>query len=579
MENITDVKCLSCGAPAQYEIKKGCYLCQYCGGKVSVKEAMEQKKGFRQLHQKKMMDTVRRFPLFKASCKSCGAEVVFNENDALAKCAFCGKSLVRKNYMQTNNMPELIIPFKITREEAKERLLDWCNKNRLKAEARRIKETLVFLPERTKLQKEIESNTDLSENVPSEESKASEQSVFNGFYLPYELVKGPVYCSVTRLAEGNEYYCDGYIDEVFVNRSSQMNNLLLDGMEPYKLSELTEFDFAYVAGHQVKIGDINDRELDQRIGDEVAKDYAPAVRKVLESKAVSVDVATKSLMRLPVLLPAYYFFDGDIVAAVNGQTGKVSVQSIRNTHYFFIPWWIKAIFWTIVSLSITVGIMFLCGAKQDLIRATLISLGSITPIIMLAIFSETTRHKLTVVSGKRFFTSKGGAYVRNKGQLVQEKKPLKRKVTPPVFTEEIDGKEQFVVLRFTTFRRIITWIFRAAVFLFLPVIFALFINGFNFQRLNLGGSAVWFCLAVPLIPVFIVKYGILDLYDNPLIYLIKENGKLKRYKRKKKLPPLKEILKSIKDLLSERNLRIIFLVTLLIFGIMVYLTAFGFYEG
>ena len=331
MENITDVKCLSCGAPAQYEIKKGCYLCQYCGGKVSVKEALEQKKGFRQLHQKKMMDTVRRFPLFKASCKSCGAEVVFNENDALAKCAFCGKSLVRKNYMQTNNMPELIIPFKITREEAKERLLDWCNKNRLKAEARRIKETLVFLPERTKLQKEIESNTDLSENVPSEESKASEQSVFNGFYLPYELVKGPVYCSVTRLAEGNEYYCDGYIDEVFVNRSSQLNNLLLDGMEPYKLSELTEFDFAYVAGHQVKIGDINERELDQRISDEVAKDYAPAVRKVLESKAVSVDVSTRSLMRLPVLLPAYYFSDGDIIAAVNGQTGKVSVQSIRAT--------------------------------------------------------------------------------------------------------------------------------------------------------------------------------------------------------------------------------------------------------
>ncbi len=54
----------------------------------------------------------------------------------------------------------------------------------------------------------------------------------------------------------------------------------------------------------------------------------------------------------------------------------------------------------------------------------------------------------------------------------------------------------------------------AIMVIFLPVIFALILNGFNFSGINLGGSSVWFCLAVPLTPVFLVKYGRMDIYDN-----------------------------------------------------------------
>ena len=63
-------------------------------------------------------------------------------------------------------------------------------------------------------------------------------------------------------------------------------------------------------------------------------------------------------------------------------------------------------------------------------------------------------------------------------------------------------------------------------------VIALFINGFNFKLLNLGGSAVWFCVAVPLAPVFLVKYGRIELYGNPWVYIIDENGKKHRHKEK-----------------------------------------------
>ena len=101
------------------------------------------------------------------------------------------------------------------------------------------------------------------------------------------------------------------------------------------------------------------------------------------------------------------------------------------------------------------------------------------------------------------------------------------------------------------------------------------INGFDFSMLNLGGSAVWFCLAVPLAPVFLIKYGRMDIYDNPWVYLIDENGKKKRYREKKDPKEIKENMLLIKDCFTPPLLWGTLLMIAL-FCTMVYLTAFGF---
>ena len=79
---ITDIQCPSCGAPANFDIVKQQYECAYCGGKVAIKEAIEQKRGFRKLHSKKLKETVKDFKLCKTTCSGCGAELVFDENEA-----------------------------------------------------------------------------------------------------------------------------------------------------------------------------------------------------------------------------------------------------------------------------------------------------------------------------------------------------------------------------------------------------------------------------------------------------------------------------------------------------------------
>ena len=126
------------------------------------------------------------------------------------------------------------------------------------------------------------------------------------------------------------------------------------------------------------------------------------------------------------------------------------------------------------------------------------------------------------------------AYARRRdGALVQEEAPMERRSTPPVFFETINGKRQEVVIRFSSAPRMVRMAVLAVVVLFLPVICALLINGFDFGSLNLGGSAVWFCIFVPVVPIYLLKFGRIDMYDRPWFYLVEGSGTSKRLKRVK----------------------------------------------
>ena len=539
---IADIHCPGCGAPAAYDIRSGVYACQYCGGKVTAGEAQKEKLGFRGLQQSRIGESAKNYRLQTASCSGCGAKVVFEENEALAKCAFCGKALVRRDYLYRQNLPEIVIPFQITQEEARDILSAWCDEHTRKKEAQLLKKKLGEL---------------------------------KGFYLPYEFVRGPVSCRVSRFEGGNVHTCRGFIDEVFVNCSKQLDNLLLDGMEPFDLNGLTAFDLAYVAGHHVKTDNISGKELEQRVKEEVGASYAPAVRKVLESEAVEVDTDVSDVVRMPALLPVYYLSDGELMAAVNGQTGKVSVRAAKESHFYFLPWWLKAILATVIITAAAFGGFTLFGVgKSDRLLLTGV-IAFFTIIVTLAAYSDTDRMKFRVKRGRKIFTSGEKAFVRKDGKLTETDPPV-RNVTPPAFFMKLDGKMEEVVLRFSTPLRFGGMMALAFLVLFLPVIIALFLNGFDFRGLELGGSAVWFCIFVPVIPIYLLKFGRIELYRNPWIYIVSPDGKKKRYRKKGSTFSGKEIAGMVLRLLFIPPGCLAVWFGLACFFTMCYLTAFGF---
>ena len=541
--SIADVRCPSCGAPAKYDIIQGRYLCGYCGCAVAVSDAMAQKQGFRSIQQARIRQSAAQRRLMRASCSGCGAELVFEEGEAMSGCAFCGRALIRKDYLASEDLPELIIPFRITREEAEKCLLDWCARNAGKPEAKHLRESAGALA---------------------------------GFYLPYELVRGPVKSRVSRMDAGRSYYCSGYVDDVFVNCSKQLDNLLLDAAEPFELEDIRPFDFSYAAGQRIKIRDIDGDELRARVSAEVSNDYAPVVRKTLETPAVTVDTDAGAVLRLPLLLPIYYISAGNTMAAVNGQTGKVSGRAEKESHYYFLPWWLKAILSTIVISAAAFAAFRGFGMAQQESLMTVAMLALVTLMVTLVAFSDTVRNKFRESAQRKVFTSSGGPLHRVDGALVRDAKALKKEVTAPVFYETLDGAPTWVKLVFSSPLRKGRMMLLAVLALFLPVIIALFLNGFDFQRLTLGGSAVWFCIMVPVVPIYLLKFGVISLYENPWIYILLPDGRKKRYRPKRERWLNKETLKTILMAVFVPPISLAVWFGIICFCVMCYLTAFGF---
>ncbi|MCR5481211.1 MAG: hypothetical protein K6F52_00230 [Clostridia bacterium] len=537
-----DIHCPSCGAPAYYDIRSHVYKCRYCGMKVGIDKAIKNHKGFRAIQKNKMKESLKNFELQRGACTGCGAEVVFDKSNAVANCAFCGRSLVRREFANADDIPELVIPFAITKEEAAKLLTEWCGRHRGKEEAKAV----------------LEKTADIK-----------------GCYLPYELVRGPVGCSVRRIDGGQKYECGGFIDEVFVNCSAGLDNRLLDGMEPYNLDELTEFDFAYIAGHQVKVSDITGDELTGRINVEVRDDYETVIQKTLEAKAVDINVDSSEIVRMPVLLPVYYLaFDG-YMAAVNGQTGKVSVRAIKDSHHYILPWWLKALLWTGVSIAVITTVMRLLGGGEDLMTVAA-CLSAFLLIVLLVAYSQNMVKEFRVDASRKIFTSKGGPYVRKDGVLRQNTEEIVKPQTKPLFFMNIDGKREAVELKFTTVYRLVRMLAAAVIVNFFPVIIALCINGFDFAKLYLPGAVIWFCITVPLTPVVLIKFGRIDLYDNPWIYKIDEEGKKKRYKKPFKIGySAGDIVKTTLKILFKPPGSIAVWFGILCFGMTIYMTAFG----
>ena len=486
---LLDIHCATCGAPATYDIVKHTYTCAYCGSTTGIDEALAEKKGFRALRQQQLRAHKDSFKAVSCTCSGCGAQVVFPEDEVLSDCAFCGRALVRGKYLKSSEFPELIIPFRLTKQEARQRLEEWCAANSLKKEAKHLRACI----------DEVE-----------------------GYYLPYELVRGPVECTVSREGAARTYNCGGFINGIFVNTSAQLDNLTLNGMEPFDLSELQEFDFGYLARQKAKVVDIDEKQLDKRVAQEVGAGYTPVVEKTMETRNIDVSPNTANLLRMPVLLPVYYIRRGDVCAAVNGQTGKVAVRS--ETEKKTLPWWIRPIAATLAVFLVAFAIAsyLMQSIEGGAMMAGMLTL--VMGLIFYTAFSNAYEGTGRKILDREIFAS-DTTYVRAPDGTLQ---PYAGKIAEdpiePVFFEDVDGVRTPVHIRFTTVTRTIKMLALGIVVIFLPVIVAFILNGFRFEGLEIGGSAVWLCIFVPVVPAYYIRMGRIDIYENPYVYRIDENG-------------------------------------------------------
>ena len=355
---VKEYKCPACGAPLPFDATTQTLHCENCGNEydISTLEALRQADedaetedlswdGFLQdtTGYEKLENTVIYY------CKSCGAILETDENTVATTCPYCGNNVVLTDRVSAGLKPDAIIPFKIDKKGLIDRIREFQKDKKL-----------------------------LPKNFFSESMLGKLMGMYVPFWLYSAEVSGNVAMDATRttsfragqynVTDTSHYLLeragDMYFENVPVDASKKLDNDLMDSVEPYDLSELTEFKQAYLSGYVADRYDISPEEERRRAesrmlntAGEYFESTAGSYGSVrLRSKNLRTSGVTVRYVLLPVYLINCKFAGNDYRFAVNGQSGKIigelPTSKERMAHYFFATF--LPIFLGIMGISLLV---------------------------------------------------------------------------------------------------------------------------------------------------------------------------------------------------------------------------------
>ena len=248
-------------------------------------------------------------------CKSCGGEIVGDENTAATACPFCGNPVVMMGQFSGALKPDIVIPFKLDKKAAKQKLMQHISGKRL-------------LPKVFKDQNHIDE--------------------IKGVYVPFWIFDTDVSAQVryratkVRVWSDNKYnytetqhfsvYRGGNIgfSGVPVDGSSKMPDDLMESIEPFDLSGAVNFQTAYLAGYLADKYDIDAEKsiehANARVKSSTEAAFADTLSDYSSVKAENSNIQLHSGKAKYALYPVWLLntdWNGKkYLFAMNGQTGK-----------------------------------------------------------------------------------------------------------------------------------------------------------------------------------------------------------------------------------------------------------------
>ena len=250
------------------------------------------------------------------NCPSCGAQLICDATTAATSCPYCGNPTVVPGQFAGTLKPDFVIPFKVSREDAIQRL-----KQHYKGK--------VFLP------KSFSSENHLQE--------------ISGVYVPFWMfsgeAEGDAHFDATRsrtyksgdyrITETDHY--DAYragslaFEKIPVDGSEKMPDEHMDSIEPYDYSELKPFSTAYLPGFLADKFDVTAEDSRQRADSRCAGTLRSALEKTVSGyETCSARESNTTIKRgkvhyalMPVWMLNTKWHGKDFLFAMNGQTGKL----------------------------------------------------------------------------------------------------------------------------------------------------------------------------------------------------------------------------------------------------------------
>lgn len=250
------------------------------------------------------------------SCPSCGAEIVTDNTTAATFCYYCHNPVILSGKLEGKYLPNKVIPFEITKDEAINRFIDYVGRKK-------------FIPRAFFNKKQIEC--------------------MSGVYFPYWLynveLEGKMSASARTVrswrtgdiqhTETKHFHVEREgeirLQNLTENALQKANAKLASGIMPYDFSKMKDFTMGYLSGFQAERRDIEQREVQGKMQNEMRESAQKLMRETIEYSSSTVEnfhvVPRKEdwfYCLLPVWTVTYKGKDGKVYYySMNGQTGEV----------------------------------------------------------------------------------------------------------------------------------------------------------------------------------------------------------------------------------------------------------------
>ncbi len=248
-------------------------------------------------------------------CNSCGGEIVCDNTTAATHCPFCNNPVVMLGQFQDELRPDYVIPFKLSKDDAKDAL-----NRHLKGK--------ILLPKVFKDQNHINE--------------------IKGIYVPFWLFDAKADAHIRYKATKVRTWSDSrydYTDTSFysiirggniafqnvpVDGSSKIEDALMESIEPFYFDDAVDFQTAYLSGFFADKYDIaaNQRiaRANERISQSTVDEFKSTVKGYStvtpESSSIQLSNNKAKYALYPVWLLTTTWNDKKYTFAMNGQTGK-----------------------------------------------------------------------------------------------------------------------------------------------------------------------------------------------------------------------------------------------------------------
>lgn len=352
--------CNSCGADLKYKPGTTMLKCEHCGSEneIPVIETKIEELDFHAYLSQKA-DEQEKITQHFIKCESCGATSTIEPQIRSALCPYCSRPLVVENAKDEDIIqPSLLLPFKITKEHARDAFKKWINK-------------LWFAPNKLK---KATLNFDHFKGVyipywTYDTATYTEYTGQRGDYyyvtVPYTTTENGKTVSKTRQERRTRWtFTSGSVDvdfdDILVVATRSLSEKHIYELEPWDMENLTNFERSFLSGfisEKYQIGleegfDIAKKIAARTINSRIRSQIGGDEQRITSSSTQYNNITFKHLL-LPVYVSAYRFKNKLYQFIVNGRTAEVQGER---------PWSAgKIALLVIFCILVILGIMMFAG--------------------------------------------------------------------------------------------------------------------------------------------------------------------------------------------------------------------------